>query len=176
MCIPVNTPWDQSMPGKCINYEKFWLVIIGAELIDNIGILVLPVQEVLKLKLSTRRKIAITGVFLVGSFVVVTGIIRIVRYAKNDVTSNFIGDVLWVNIHTGTAIISASLPTLRPLFTQAWGLYMRGNGKWGTAHDVEKNNRPTISRNNIAQISTTIKGMGKRASNERVEQLGAHYL
>lgn len=45
---------------------------------DNVGlILLLPVYNVWKLQMRTRRKIAVINIFLLGGFTTITGIIRL---------------------------------------------------------------------------------------------------
>ena len=106
-------------------------------------ILLLPIYNVWKLQMRTRHKVAVVGLFLLGGFTTITGIIRLhfLTYAFaslrdplfNDVTCTFptrycsslsltvildhYGPVFyWTIIETNTGILSACLPTFRPLF------------------------------------------------------------
>lgn len=114
---------------------------------DNAGlILLLPVYNVWKLQMRTRRKIAVVGIFLLGGFTTITGIIRLhfLNYAFAALGEPLFADVacklfrsllmlfLWLTldpdryapafywsiIETNTGVLSACLPTLRPLFDE----------------------------------------------------------
>jgi hypothetical protein len=49
----------------------------------------------------------------------VTGIVRIAVSYKNSLVLALDVDALWLNVHLGVAVISACLPTYRPLVTIA---------------------------------------------------------
>ena len=56
------------------------------EVVVDTIILVLPIREINKLQLSLRKKILLSLIFLLGGFVIITGIIRIVTlYAPAEV-------------------------------------------------------------------------------------------
>lgn len=53
-----------------------------AELLIETLVLALPIREITKLQLSTRKKALIVTMFCMGGFVLITGIVRI-YYAWN---------------------------------------------------------------------------------------------
>ncbi|KAI1115974.1 hypothetical protein F5Y14DRAFT_449467 [Nemania sp. NC0429] len=79
-CIPLQWSWLNSHddPRYCFNYTIFWLASGIVEAILDVIILTLPIQSVLGLHLKTSRKVAIGGVFLLGSLVIVSGIVKVV--------------------------------------------------------------------------------------------------
>lgn len=67
-CWPIYWSWLNSLSpaGHCINYNIFWLVMgVVVEILD-ICILVLPVRQVMKLQLSTQKKVGVASIFLLG--------------------------------------------------------------------------------------------------------------
>lgn len=102
-----------------VNYLTFWLTMAIIEIILELVILLLPMREVYHLQLSAKKKYLCSMMFALGGFVIITGIIRIAKVYKPgsadvDLTQ---GDI-WLNVHLGTAIICACLPTYRPLFSR----------------------------------------------------------
>lgn len=70
-CNPPEYDWDRTIEGGvCIFYGTFWLAIMLIEVIIEFCMLLLPITEVRKLYLSTRRKWSVAGVFLLGSLYV----------------------------------------------------------------------------------------------------------
>lgn len=65
-CYPVEKSWDSSIPGYCINYGTVTLVIGILNVIFDFAILGLPMPMLWKLRMSTRRKIWLSGVFAIG--------------------------------------------------------------------------------------------------------------
>ena len=86
-----------------------------AELLIETAVLALPIREIIKLNLSLRKKVLIVTLFCMGGFVLVTGIVRIYySWAKSDMTPGMI----WLSVHSSVSIISACLPTYRPLLAR----------------------------------------------------------
>ena len=119
-------PIDYFFPGSAsvhwnVVYLPFWLAMGIIEGLIDVVILVLPIRELQKLNLSTDKKIYISLIFLLGGFVVITGIVRLATLYKPGI-EDFdltIGDI-WLNVHLGTAIISACLPAYRPLVSRSF--------------------------------------------------------
>ena len=132
---PAQAYWDSSVKGQYyINYNDFWLTSMVAELLIETATLLLPVREVMKLNLSTRKRVFIAGMFCMGGFVLITGIVRI-YYAWNKCKPNIhtaysailtrsadmTPGTIWLSVHSSVAIISACLPTYRPLLARISG-------------------------------------------------------
>ncbi|MCJ1382559.1 hypothetical protein MMC17_005672 [Xylographa soralifera] len=120
ICTPVRSFWDFSVQGSCIFFSTFWIVICTVELVLDVAILILPIGEISHLQLSLRKKLLLSLIFLLGGFVIITGIVRIIQCYESGLSDiNLIQDAIWLNIHLSTAIICACLPTYRPLLTSA---------------------------------------------------------
>ena len=117
---PMSAYWDTSVSGRYyLDYNGFWLSNMIAELLIETAILLLPIREIVGLQLETRKKILVVGMFCMGAFVLATGIVRIhYVYALPDM----IPGVIWLSVHSSTAVISACLPTYSPLLSRIPGL------------------------------------------------------
>ncbi|KAL6712982.1 hypothetical protein ACLMJK_009378 [Lecanora helva] len=117
LCTPVQKLWIATLEGNCINYGHFFLSSISLEVALDALILSLPIRWIIGLlRLSTTRKIQVTSIFLLGGFVVITNIVRLIKSYDPVTNSDIVWeDLLWFNIHAGTAIVCACLPTYKPL-------------------------------------------------------------
>jgi hypothetical protein len=70
----------------------------------------------LKSLLPTRKKVAILGIFSLGSFVTAIQIVRIltIKSLANYIDSSKL--IMWSMVENNLGIIAASIPTLAPLF------------------------------------------------------------
>lgn len=93
-----------------------------SDILTDSMVLSMPAPAVWQLQMSTRQKVAISGTFLLGALVVVSGIVRTVfsfRAAKTpqyDATYYAAPAVYWSLTETSLAVVSACLPTLLPIF------------------------------------------------------------
>ncbi|KAI4212892.1 MAG: hypothetical protein LQ351_004417 [Letrouitia transgressa] len=125
-CTPPRFHWEPKVKFHCINQIRLYTTALATDVVTDGLILLLPVYNVWKLQMRTPQKIVVTGLFLLGGFTTVTGIIRLhfLQYAYaslkqptfNDVTYNYAPAFYWSIIETNAGILSACLPTLRPIF------------------------------------------------------------
>ncbi|KAL8645936.1 MAG: hypothetical protein Q9210_006433, partial [Variospora velana] len=118
-CIPLEWTWKNSNadPRYCINYNTFWLVTGIVESVIDLVILALPFGMVFKLHLDRSKKYGVAGIFLLGGFVLFSGVAKVVlSYLPNSRQPNFSRAALWTGVHMYTGIICANLPPSRPLF------------------------------------------------------------
>ena len=146
MVIEIGYPGhtiDFYFPGSStvtfnVTYLSFWLAMNIIETLIEIVILILPIRELQRLQLSRRKKHLLTLIFSLGGFVVITGIIRMsIIYHPNEPDFDLTQGDIWLNVHIGTVIISACLPTYRPLISRSSqllsGLYSnQGSHNQGT--------------------------------------------
>ncbi|KAI4219679.1 MAG: hypothetical protein L6R36_008154 [Xanthoria steineri] len=72
--------------------------------------------------MQTRRKVAITIIFLLGSFATIGSVVRIpllVKLNVNDTPYTTVSPGIWLNVELSIGILSASLPSMRPLCSRA---------------------------------------------------------
>lgn len=66
-CFPVESLWDTSIKGTCIDYGTVTLVIGICNIIIDFAMLALPMPILWKLSLSTRKKVLLSLTFAVGT-------------------------------------------------------------------------------------------------------------
>ena len=65
-CLPFPKLWDPTIPGHCLDYKASNFVASSLNVFTDVAILSLPLQPIMKLKLSRRRQLMIYGNFLLG--------------------------------------------------------------------------------------------------------------
>ncbi|MCJ1385608.1 hypothetical protein MMC17_008731 [Xylographa soralifera] len=119
-CNPISGFWDVTMSPApiCIDDTKFFLGTSIPNILTDVATLCLPIGRVWKLQMSRQTKIAISSIFLLGGFVTIASILRLVFLLdinKSDITYSYYGITVWSAVETNLAVISACLPTMRPL-------------------------------------------------------------
>ena len=70
-CSPIAYTWDKAIVGgHCINVHVMWIVQDIFFLVLDIYVVVLPLPMIWNLQITRPEKIAISGVFLLGSLYV----------------------------------------------------------------------------------------------------------
>ncbi|CAI6341249.1 unnamed protein product [Periconia digitata] len=154
---PVSYYWDKYLGNAgrmCVDEPKFILAMAIINLIGDILILCIPIRKVLRLQLPPTQKAAVIVTFLLGSFVCFASlyrIITIVRFADSIDMSWTKSDVfIWSLVEPSIGIISACLPTLRPLLTK--GLEKAGVGsRVGGARSGSGKSRQEGDRINLVE-------------------------
>ena len=66
-CKPVQFFWDKNIPGgRCLNENSLSYGITAANIATDIAVLVLPLPWLWRLQMNFNRKVAISGIFLLG--------------------------------------------------------------------------------------------------------------
>ncbi|CAD6578606.1 MAG: hypothetical protein ASARMPRED_008778 [Alectoria sarmentosa] len=138
-CVPVQGFWDLKVKvhSTCINSTKFFIGNAIPNIFTDAAILLLPMRKIWDLHTSAKRKIVVSGIFLMGGFVIVASILRLAFLLNEnlaDPTFGLVNMFTWSNIEVDVAVLSASLPTLRPVFQKMWPshlitMYGRALGK-----------------------------------------------
>ncbi|CAL3968273.1 hypothetical protein PZA11_006755 [Diplocarpon coronariae] len=120
-CLPFRRFWEgPAVGGYCFDFNVYWMCMGAVEIVIDTMLLLLPVPMILGLHLSRQQKILVLGIFALGGFVIVTGLVRvIVGYRPGSQNVAFARAELWSAVHIGTAIVCACLPTLKPLLKRA---------------------------------------------------------
>lgn len=66
-CWPVKLAWDNHVEGKCKDSTLFTYIGAGFSIFEDLFILALPIPVLLQLNLPMGRKLAIAGMFSIGS-------------------------------------------------------------------------------------------------------------
>ncbi|PTB64965.1 putative PTH11-typeG-protein-coupled receptor [Trichoderma citrinoviride] len=117
-CSPVKYSWDKTIPGTCINIKAFWYGQSGWNTLMDVLVLVLPIPVILKLQMNRRAKISILAVFVLGAFVTITSIERLISLNFNatfilDFTWATGTSVIWTQVESTVGVICACTPSLR---------------------------------------------------------------
>lgn len=70
-CKPISavwTSWDGTRKADyCINENTFYLVAAALNIGLDIGIVLIPIPELIRLNLSSRKKVLLSAIFGVGT-------------------------------------------------------------------------------------------------------------
>ena len=69
--------WDRNHPGTCINTVAQISALAGVNITLDLLVFMLPIPRLLKLNVSTSKKIAVLPVFLTGLFVTICSVVRL---------------------------------------------------------------------------------------------------
>ncbi|KAI9711180.1 MAG: hypothetical protein M1820_002167 [Bogoriella megaspora] len=93
--------------------------------LSDFVIIVMPIPVIFDLRMLLQQKIAITGLFLTSSLVIVAGIGRTVSYFNLikdfDLTYHDYYLIIWTSVEPCMGVIGACLPCLRPIFHEYSG-------------------------------------------------------
>ncbi|WQF88438.1 Putative extracellular membrane protein, CFEM [Colletotrichum destructivum] len=119
-CVPVRSIWDRSINGRCFDTAAISYGGAACSILEDFILILMPLPELLKLKLSKRKKSALVFMFGIGSFACIASMVRLkylVTFVHSfDVTWDNVNLVVWSSIELNLAIICGSLPALRSLF------------------------------------------------------------
>ncbi|CZR63852.1 uncharacterized protein PAC_13749 [Phialocephala subalpina] len=124
-CLPVQSNWDLvgKYKKKCINTEAYFYVLAVVNIIIDIVILALPIRTLKDIKRNARDKIVLFVIFGVGGFSCISSIIRLYTIKVfTDSKDPFWDGVpinIWSMIEINVAMICASVPAMKPLFTKS---------------------------------------------------------
>ncbi|KAI5791892.1 hypothetical protein EDC01DRAFT_784708 [Geopyxis carbonaria] len=117
-CTPIKKAWLPFEPGTCIDLKASFIGNGVPNFVTDIIILTLPMPIVWKLHTSLSHRLSLSFVFLLGSFVVFASIYRFItifQFNPIDTSWTLATACTWCVVECAAGIISACLPTLRPL-------------------------------------------------------------
>ncbi|RBA14908.1 hypothetical protein FPRO05_13124 [Fusarium proliferatum] len=123
-CVPVQANWDpiaKQQPGvKCVDLNGFFFGTSIPNIMADLFLVVLPIPQVIKLKITTAQKVFVILFFILGGFVVITSIVRLelittVNFATFTVNFSHVNAVVWTMVENCCGVISVCLPSLRPI-------------------------------------------------------------
>ncbi|KAI9374214.1 hypothetical protein BJX61DRAFT_551718 [Aspergillus egyptiacus] len=142
VCIFVNAfecrskpwrAWDPAFPEGCNSLPATYFSTAAITIFTDLVILAMPLPQLIKLNLHVRRKYALIAIFSTGAFASAASIARLNALYKYTVTEDVSYDavliLLWSKIEVNVAIISASAPSLRPLFSRIFKSSSYGRGR-----------------------------------------------
>lgn len=124
-CYPITPLIEPFYGKKCVNAIPLWYVGSSTDILLDCLILALPIPMVLKLQLPQKQKIGVICMLLLGALATASSVARLVVYVQvgnilavhfNDETYYTSPVFIWSVIELALGVISACLPTLRPIF------------------------------------------------------------
>lgn len=122
-CTPVSGYWNRQIPAKCIVDDyAFFVGIAVPNILTDAAILSLPVPYIWRLRRTRSQKVALLSIFALGGFVTIISIVRLTTLVSVDLKSpdldyNFAYVGVWTSTENNMAIVSACLPSLRPVLS-----------------------------------------------------------
>ncbi|KAL4747118.1 hypothetical protein BDW72DRAFT_23153 [Aspergillus terricola var. indicus] len=121
-CRPIKAYWDlqPQYPHTCLNDGAIVFSASTINIFTDVLTTILPMPLIWKLKLPTRQRLAVMGIFSLGIIVDVAGAIRTYYVWKSMIASH---DTTWegwpvllaATVEINLGLICASAPALRPL-------------------------------------------------------------
>ncbi|KAI0381323.1 hypothetical protein F5Y04DRAFT_280856 [Hypomontagnella monticulosa] len=100
----------QTFKDICCKYKDIQLAHCVSDVATDILVLSMPLPEIWKLRMTTRQKIVISLIFLIGLLYV---------YSSGHGTACVETNVLvWSYVEVGVGVVAACLPTLKPIFDE----------------------------------------------------------
>jgi hypothetical protein len=105
-CNPVNKSWDPTITwGSCLPNGPSFTGYAVVTIVSDIVVAIIPIPLLLKLNVSTKKKVGLIGIFLLGLF---TTVCSIMRYLQIDRIQNGDGNstmlVLWGTIEFNVGV------------------------------------------------------------------------
>ncbi|KAF7924955.1 uncharacterized protein EAE98_007043 [Botrytis deweyae] len=123
-CDPIAHVWNPYIPAKCwVSTEQFTAISItvgGTSAAADFILAALPWIILWKLNMKKKEKVLITSSMSLGIFAMVCGVIRTVNLnglsSRSDYSYETIGLILWSSTELMITILTATIPTYRPLY------------------------------------------------------------
>ncbi|KAI4210002.1 MAG: hypothetical protein LQ351_007109 [Letrouitia transgressa] len=119
-CQPIRATWDMSVKhAKCMKFNVEVVVFAVFNVITDVTILIIPIPILWKLQIPWSKKVQLMAVFLTGIFVCVVSAYRVPKEAflsLADAPWSNVDPCVWSVVEVCVGIVSACLPTMRPLF------------------------------------------------------------
>ncbi len=66
-CIPIAKVWTPTLPGRCLNVYALILGTVITTIVLDLAVFLLPIPILFRLQMSISRKLALCGVFMMGT-------------------------------------------------------------------------------------------------------------
>ncbi|WYZ40083.1 hypothetical protein EsH8_IV_000424 [Colletotrichum jinshuiense] len=117
-CTPVAKAYMPWIEGTCIDLKASFIGNAIPNILTDVAILCLPIGQVWKLQVTMAQRLSLCFMFLLGGFVLFASIYRfttIMQFELTDTTWTLATACTWCVVECACGVISACLPTLRPL-------------------------------------------------------------
>lgn len=115
-CLPVRKSLRPETPGRCLPDDKTFYGLAAITIFFDVVIFLLPIPLLVRVQITTPRKVALIGLFVLGLFTTVCSVLRMIQIIIISKNGNSTMLVLWGAIEMNVGIILSCIPTLTPLF------------------------------------------------------------
>ncbi|TGZ77048.1 hypothetical protein EX30DRAFT_212041 [Ascodesmis nigricans] len=122
-CTPLSTLFTPDKPGKCIDMSAFLLATGALSTLLDTWIILMPQRVILHLHLPLKKRLILMTLFSVGILLIIISITRLIlirniAWHTPTISPTYSTAIIWSPIEVSIALICASIPSLRPLFTK----------------------------------------------------------
>ncbi|KAL1958781.1 hypothetical protein VTO42DRAFT_3900 [Malbranchea cinnamomea] len=112
--------------GSCLDLTKIYYIQAAFNILSDIVILLLPMPVLYTLHMRLQKRIALIALFSVGTLAIIASTLRVYAlslWSDPDADKPYASAhiLFWSQIEVNTAIICASVPSLKPLFQGVFG-------------------------------------------------------
>ena len=169
-CHPIAAAWNKKIPhSHCVVPQTLYMATAGINLTTDIIILCLPMPLVWGLRLSTKRKIAVSFIFVLGSLVCVTTIFRIATFHNinaYDLTWSYMDTAYWTYSELTLSFICACVPTFRPVLKNVSASIQTSMRKFSLPSGYSGSRSSSKTLTEPPPVSFNSKGLAKQSSKE----------
>ncbi|KAI0482570.1 50S ribosomal protein L36e [Xylariaceae sp. FL0804] len=161
-CLPVPyiwTGWRGEGGGSCVDFNATVWAAAAVNIVLDTWILALPIPQLLKLQLSTKRKIQLVLMFCVGGFITVVSIVRLSALVHFATTSNATYDnvstAYWSVLECYVSITCCCLPAVRSVLRRVLPSCFGGSTRDPSSAQQYAGNSIRISGKNLMMHSSS---------------------
>ncbi|KAK2018530.1 hypothetical protein LZ32DRAFT_679204 [Colletotrichum eremochloae] len=171
-CTPIEKAYMPFIEGTCIDLKASFIGNAIPNILTDVAILCLPVRQVWKLQATLAQRLSLCFMFLLGGFVLCASIYRfttIMQFQIADTTWTLATACTWCVVECACGVISACLPTLRPLMTRVSSQFGSIATKYNISAGQSGGDSKQASRGGTELM--TIGGSGGKSADRSFQRL-----
>lgn len=152
-CLPLKHIWDRSAKGFCLRIPLAATILAVFNFLTDVIILIMPMPILWRMQMQTKEKYQIMGMFLLGGFVSFCSLYRTIIIHEEDWVDPSWDDIplgVWTMAELGIGVVSACLPTMRPLFVKIMSLF-------GSSSNESDQQEAGLSNPSDPSLNTTLQ-------------------
>jgi len=132
LCTPVAFSYNKQLEGTCGNPLPLILSGAIATLVEDVGIIILPIPSILKLSLRREKKIGIVVILCIGFIAVIASMVRlkyVVHFSMGvDENWDYFGITITSSIELSLSMICVCIPACKLLLARSLPNYFGSDG------------------------------------------------
>ncbi|KAH8688533.1 hypothetical protein BGZ61DRAFT_353966 [Ilyonectria robusta] len=142
-CKPISYSWqlwDGEHQGQCLDINAIAWSNAAISITLDIWMIAIPMVQIHSLHLNWKKKVAVGGMFCVGTFVTVVSILRLHSLVKfgaqsTNPTWEYLDAALWSTIEIHVGIICNCLPSFRLFILQLFPALQSSSERYHASYD-----------------------------------------